>query len=199
MDIASRIQNHEYREGDRLFGRSSLAGLYKVSPETIRRAVALLHSRGVVAAMAGSGVVILSEDAATKYLEESRLSSVLRGLEEEIAALIAERRRLDQRLEEAIDKVVHYTTGAITTMRHVEEIVIPQHSFLVGQSLLSADLRTKIGITVIGIVRGKEELFSPPADTELKASDVLIVVGSPVAKESLKRYVDLKDGDEPRD
>lgn len=186
MDVASRIAGGEYHEGDRLFGRSSLAGLYKVSPETVRRAIALLHSRGVVQAVAGSGVMVLSVEAAQQYLEESRLGTVLHELEEEIAQLLNERRALDARLEDAINKVVHYTSGAISTMRHVEEVVVGPRSTLAGETLASADLRIRTGATVIGLARGKEEIFSPDATMRIQSGDVLIVVGTEEAKERLR-------------
>jgi K+/H+ antiporter YhaU regulatory subunit KhtT len=189
MDIASRVVTGEYRRGDRLFGRSSLAGLYKVSPETIRRAVALLHSRGVVRAVAGSGIVVESEGAANRYLEESKMGAALLELEDEIETLLQERKTLEARLEEAIVKVLHYTAGTIATMRHVEEIVIPADSSLVGQTLQGADLRGRTGATVIGIARQGEEIFSPDPSMPIQAQDLLIVVGTPEAKDRLRRLV----------
>jgi K+/H+ antiporter YhaU regulatory subunit KhtT len=198
MDIASRVMTGEYRRGDRLFGRSSLAGLYKVSPETIRRAVALLHSRGVVRAVAGSGIVVESEGAAGRYLEESKMGAALLELEEEIESLLQERKEMEARLEEAIVKVLHYTSGTIATMRHVEEIMIPAESTLVGKTLQGADLRSRTGATVIGIARQGEEIFSPDPSMPIQAGDLLIVVGTSEAKERLRRAVGVPPrGGEP--
>lgn len=185
-DIASRIANREYKEGDKLFGRSSLAGLYKVSPETIRRAVALLHSRGVVTAQAGSGIVVLSETAAIRYLDEARIGVILQGLQEEISRLLAERQKLDREIEAAIAKVLHYTSGTLATMRHVEEVPVGSESPLIGQTLTSADLRTRTGATVVGLARGREEHFSPDPRMEIHSGDLLIVVGTEDAKERLR-------------
>jgi K+/H+ antiporter YhaU regulatory subunit KhtT len=189
MDVASRVVAGEYRRGDRLFGRSSLAGLYKVSPETIRRAVALLHSRGVVRAVAGSGILVESVAAASRYLEESRMGAVLIELEDEIQRLLAERKQLESRLEEAITKVLHFTSGTLATVRHVEEIVIAEGSPLVGATLTSAELRARTGVTVVGIARAGEEIFSPDPTMPIQAGDLLIVVGTEAAKERLRQVV----------
>jgi K+/H+ antiporter YhaU regulatory subunit KhtT len=198
MDIASRVMTGEYRRGDRLFGRSSLAGLYKVSPETIRRAVALLHSRGVVRAVAGSGIVVESEGAAGRYLEESKMGAALLELEEEIETLLQERKAMEARLEEAIVKVLHYTSGTIATMRHVEEVMIPPESSLVGQTLQGADLRSRTGATVIGIARSGEEIFSPDPGMPIQSGDLLIVVGTGEAKDRLRGVVGARPrGGEP--
>lgn len=189
MDIAQRVVTGEHRRGDRLFGRSSLAGLYKVSPETIRRAVALLHSRGVVRAVAGSGIVVESEGAASRYLEESKMGAMLLELEDEIQRLLQERKALEARLEEAIVKVLHYTSGTIVTMRHVEEVMIPANSAFVGETLQGADLRGRTSATVIGIARQGEEIFSPDPSMPIQAGDLLIVVGSQDAKDRLRHLV----------
>ncbi len=194
MDVAQRIVAGEHRPGDRLFGRSSLAGLYRVSPETVRRAVALLSSRGVLSAVPGSGVKVLAVDAAQRYVEESRLSAVLRELEEEIKELLEERRRLDARLDDAIEKVVHYTSGAMSTMRHVEEVQVPVDSPLVGETLKSAQLRMKTGATVIGLARGREEIFSPEPDLRIAGGDLLVVVGTEESKERLRSYLKSPGG-----
>lgn len=189
MDVAQRVVAGEYRRGDRLFGRSSLAGLYKVSPETIRRAVALLHSRGVVRAVAGSGILVESVAAASRYLEESKIGTLLLELEDEIQRLLAERKQLEGRLEEAITKVLHYTAGTLATVRHVEEIVIQEGSPLVGATLTSAELRVRTGVTVVGIARAGEEIFSPDPTMPIQAGDLLIVVGTDAAKERLRQFV----------
>ncbi len=48
VDIAAKIVNGRYKEGERLHGRSTLASQYNVSPETIRKAVFLLQDMGIV-------------------------------------------------------------------------------------------------------------------------------------------------------
>ena len=43
LDLATRIARGELPEGSRIYGRSVMAPEYGVSPETIRRALRLLH------------------------------------------------------------------------------------------------------------------------------------------------------------
>lgn len=194
-DVAARIAQGELREGQRLFGRSSLAGLYKVSPETIRRAVALLHSRGVVRAIAGSGVVVRSKAAAEHYLEESQQDAELRGLAAEIQGLLSSRREVDERLGHAVERLLHHTSGALSTFRHVEEIVVPMGALLVGETLVSADLRTRTGITVIGVARQGEEMFSPDPHMPIEEGDILIVIGDSHAKDRLRDLLQPRGGE----
>ena len=48
VDLARRIVKREFTEGMKVSGRSLLASQYQVSPETIRKAIALLKDAGVV-------------------------------------------------------------------------------------------------------------------------------------------------------
>ncbi len=69
-DLADRIVRGEYQEGQKVFGRSTLAGKYNVSPETIRRALTLLQEVGIVEVAPGVGVVVKSSEVARKYLDD---------------------------------------------------------------------------------------------------------------------------------
>ena len=56
IDLATKISNGKFRPGERISGRSTMAGHYNVSPETIRRAVSILEDAGVVAARPRRGL-----------------------------------------------------------------------------------------------------------------------------------------------
>ncbi len=70
LDLAGRICSGEIREGTRMFGRSTLAGEYNVSPETIRRAVNLLEDMNVVVSSHGSGIYVSSVSSAYAFIEK---------------------------------------------------------------------------------------------------------------------------------
>jgi len=57
LDIATQIVKQQYKVGDRIYARSSLASKYHVSPETARRAICLLADMDIVEAEKGSGVI----------------------------------------------------------------------------------------------------------------------------------------------
>lgn len=188
LDLARRIASNELPEGTRLLGRSSLAGTYQVSPETIRRAVAILHERGVVKAVAGSGIRIVSQAAAQEYVDS--VASQWRVEEEirELRKLLWERKRLDEQIESALDRLLKTAAGAVGT-RHVEELVLEPGSWAVGRSLGEIRLRSSTGVTAVAIIRGEEEIFSPPADMRLEAGDVLTIVGSDAARQRCRELL----------
>lgn len=187
QDLARRIASGELAIGTRLLGRSSLAGMYQVSPETIRRAVAILHERGAVQAIAGSGIRVLSPMAAQEYLDSVQAQSTLEESARELRHLLRERRELDQRIDQAMDRLLAHATGALAG-RHVEEIAIKPDTWVVGRSLGEIRLRTTTGATVAAITRGEVDYFSPDTAMRFAPGDVLTIIGAEGAR-SLARMV----------
>lgn len=151
--------------------------MYNVSPETIRRAVAILHERGVVRAIAGSGVRVVSRVAAQEYIETVSTQSRLEEEVREVRQLLRQRRELDEQIERTLDRILTHATGVMAT-RHADEIEIPSDSWTVGRTLGEIRLRSATGATAAAITRNDVEYFSPPADMRLAPGDVVTLVGS---------------------
>jgi K+/H+ antiporter YhaU regulatory subunit KhtT len=177
QDIAQRIADGDLAEGSRVLGRSALAGQYQVSPETIRRAVAILAERSIVQSVAGSGIRVLSRYAAVEYLDSQHTRTTLEEGARELRALLRQRDEINARIEAALDRVMSQATGALST-RNVEEVVIKKGAWVAGRSLVDIRLRTCTGATVAALTRGEVDYFSPPVDMELKPGDVVTLVGA---------------------
>jgi len=196
QDLARRIASGEVAEGTRILGRSSLAGTYQVSPETIRRAVAILHERGIVQSVAGSGIRVLSRYAAAEYLESLQAQSSIEEGARELRYLLKRRRELDQQIEDVLDRLLTQAIGAFAS-RHVEEIEVKSDSWVVGRSLGDIRLRSRTGATAVAITRERRgDIFSPPPDMELMAGDVITITGTEAAR---LRARDLLEATEPPD
>ena len=68
VDIAHRIINNEFLEGSKITGRTTLVSIYNVSPETIRRSLALLKDMNVVTINEKSGIIINNKTYAKEFL-----------------------------------------------------------------------------------------------------------------------------------
>ena len=66
-DIAAKISDGDYSEGEKIHIRSSLASQYGVSSETARRAVCVLEDMKIVEITKGSGVLIKSRKKAEAF------------------------------------------------------------------------------------------------------------------------------------
>ncbi|GAW92349.1 GntR family transcriptional regulator [Calderihabitans maritimus] len=107
-DIARRIVQEEYREGVKLLGRSLLAAQYKVSPETIRKATALLQLHDVVQVIPGTGIVVKSRTAAEQFLTIAGNRQEFYELRDRINFLLEERRKIEKELEKCWQKLLRY-------------------------------------------------------------------------------------------
>jgi K+/H+ antiporter YhaU regulatory subunit KhtT len=181
QDLAQRIAQGELAEGTRVLGRSSLAGTYQVSPETIRRAVAILHERGIVQSVAGSGIRVVSRYAAIEYLESQRTRNTLEEGARELRSLLKRRHELDEKIELTLDRLLTQATGALSS-RHVDEVTVRAGAWVVGRTLQEIRLRSLTGSTAVAVTRGDVDHFSPPADMLLEPGDVITVVGDDAAR-----------------
>lgn len=193
IDLARKIASRELREGERLLGRSTLAGTYRVSPETIRRAVAILHAHGIVDVVQGSGIRVVSRRAAQEFLDRLQTRTALENLRTELLELLGRKRELDDRLAEVGARLAQLAIHTLEASRRLEEVPVPARSWLAGQTLASARLRNRTGATVIGVVRGGEEFYAPDPDFCLQAGDLLMVIGSEAARARLQELVDRSE------
>jgi K+/H+ antiporter YhaU regulatory subunit KhtT len=194
VDIATRIVRGEYRIGQKIFGRSTLAGKYNVSPETIRRALTLLQERDIVDVMPGVGVVVKSDRAAREYLADYNQKKVLLDIQERLSDLLREREKLNTEIDRLTNQLLDYTFKMAGRLQKLEEITVPPSSPLLGKSLAEADFRARTGATVLSIYRNGHEILSPEAKTTLQAGDVLMVVGT---HDSARMVYQLVTGNEP--
>ncbi|NOZ25114.1 MAG: potassium transporter KefB, partial [Nitrospirae bacterium] len=61
----------------------------------------------------------------------------------------------------------------------VSAMKVEEESPLVGKTLAQTDLRRKFGITVVAIRRDSRILANPDGDMQVRAGDVLLVLGPP--------------------
>lgn len=119
MDLAERVASGEYKEGQKISGRSTLSGLYNVSPETVRRALSLLQESGVVSVLPGTGVIVNSVKSAQDYLAESSQYKVIKEMQERLAKLISERNRINSDIEHLTTELLDYVLSVLSTKHRI--------------------------------------------------------------------------------
>jgi K+/H+ antiporter YhaU regulatory subunit KhtT len=185
-EIAHSIVLGEYHEGDKIHGRSTLAGRFNVSPETIRRSIAILQSEGVVSVRQGIGIIVNSKLQAEKFLRSFNQKNEIQAFMEELRVLIENRRDIDRQMDALLGKVTTYADRFISRWNDVAEIEINRSSAAVGRTLRELKVREMTGATVVGVVRNGLENFSPEADYLLQEGDILLVVSSDEGREKVE-------------
>jgi len=85
---------------------------------------------------------------------------------------------------------IEIATGHEHMELQMEEILIPEHSGYIGESLASSGFRKETGVIIVGIKKECGTMgFNPESHTTIEAGDTLIVLGEPTAIQKLDQLV----------
>lgn len=179
IDLANRIYDEKFKVGEKIRGRSTLASEYNVSPETVRKAIKILEDVEIVESTKGSGVVISSRENAFKYIERFSGLTSIKELEKQVRELIGERKKLDEQLSQAINKMMDFTgklrhTNPLTPI----EVEIQENCSHIGKTVSELKFWQNTGGTIVGIKRHGELILSPGPYASIQAGDVLLIIGN---------------------
>lgn len=190
LDMAGRIYKGEFREGDKIHGRSTLAGEYNVSPETIRRAMILLEDVEIIKVNHGSGIFVKSRENAGKYIESFENKDHIRTLKTEMKKLMDQKHKIEDEITNITGQIVDYADRLKNTNPiYPVEIEIKPQCHLVGKMIAETKFWQKTGATIIGISRKGSIILSPGPYAVFESGDFLLVVGDQGVLERTTKYV----------
>ena len=191
IDLANRIYDGKFKVGEKIHGRSTLASEYKVSPETVRRAIKILEDVEIVQSTKGSGIVISSRENAYKYIHRFSNLASIKDLEKEINSLITERDKIDDQLSDTIRKIMDYSTKLRHTnlLAPIEVEVIPG-CIHIGKTISEVKFWQNTGGTVIGMKRKGELIISPGPYALILEGDVLLIIGDDDTYERVVHFME---------
>lgn len=190
IDIASRIANGEFPEGSRISGRSTLAGQYNVSPETIRRSVSLLEDMKIVSVTHGSGILVESMDLSMNFINQFKEVDSISGIKNAINDLLQQKEELDKKLRESLDRVLDYTVRFKTSNPFAPlEVEIPEQSQLIGKAIGEVNFWQNTGATIIAIKREDELILSPGPYMTFQDKDAFVMVGDEDSYDRVRRFI----------
>ena len=177
-DIASKIADHQYQIGEKIYARSLIASQYSVSSETARRAIAILADLNIVDTVKGSGVVIKSYENAVAFLGRFRNVGTLAEYKQDALACLARLAKDESDLREALSRLVDHTDRfrALNPLAPFSA-QIDANAACIGQSLSSLNFWQNTAATVIAIRRGDTLIRSPGPYAELLCGDTIYFIG----------------------
>ncbi|WP_061995418.1 TrkA C-terminal domain-containing protein [Clostridium sp. ATCC 25772] len=190
IDIAHRIVKNEFAEGSKITGRTTLVSIYQVSPETIRRSIALLKDMDVVTVNEKSGIIINSRKKAVDFLNKFKTQSDFNNLKSETFELLNEKKKIDNEIEQKLNSIIKFATQ----LRNVGTIIpfestVPVDSSIIGKSIGELNFWHHTKATIIGVKRDNETFLSPGPYFTLLAKDILIYVGNDEVLENVENYM----------
>lgn len=190
IDLASRIAQGEFVIGTKIYGRSTLASQYNVSPETIRRAVILLEDMKIVEVIQGSGIFVKSKEEAFKFIEKFKDKDSMESLKKDIKNLQNERKKVEEELNLYIDKLIDYSERFKNSNPFLPiEVEVPDNSKLIGKTIGEVKFWQNTGATIIGIRRNKTIILSPGPYAIFNKGDIYIVIGDENSYERVKNFM----------
>ncbi|MBK5252427.1 MAG: GntR family transcriptional regulator [Peptostreptococcaceae bacterium] len=195
VDVAGRISRKELIIGQKLSGRTILAGEYNVSPETIRKAMKLLSDVNIVEVKYGNGVHVLSIDRAEEFIEQYRIKASVNELKEELLELMEQRDLIENKMNETMNSIVDYTSRFKNSDHiSVNEYYLNYGESIIEKTLMELDLKNNTGATIVGIKRDGITILSPDDEEVIRSKDKLLYVGIPNSSVKLGEYLRIVYG-----
>ena len=199
VDIAHRIINNEFLEGSKITGRTTLVSIYNVSPETIRRSLALLKDMNVVTINEKSGIIINNKTYAKEFLNKFKTKSDFTHLNSDTFDFI-KRKDIDNKLEKNINAIIEFATQ----LRNVGSIIpfesiVEENSIAVDKSIGELDFWHNTKATIIAVKRDGDLFLSPGPYFKIHSQDIVVYVGEDSVLETVKNYISLPSSDKEKE
>ncbi|KDR95816.1 regulatory protein, gntR family [Peptoclostridium litorale DSM 5388] len=177
IDIAHRIYEGEFKVGDKLRGRSTLASEYNVSPETIRRAASLLQDMGVVNVSQKSGIFVISAERAHDFIGKFSEKNNIKKVRARLKSLRVQKEEIDKKIEESIDTLLEYTMQ----LKRIDlgcnyELSVPADSRLIGMTINELQFWHNTGATITAVKRDGEFFISPGPYFQFEKEDMIYFI-----------------------
>ncbi|WP_411679047.1 TrkA C-terminal domain-containing protein [Clostridium thailandense] len=190
IDIAARIVSGDLPVGTKLHGRSTLAGNYKVSPETIRRSITLLSDMDIVEVIQGSGIVIKCVDNAIKFIDKFKNLDSIHSLKKEILTVMIEKHESENKLQTLINKLLDYSDRFKNSNPYTPlEFDIDSTSKFISKTISEVKFWQNTGATIIGIRRNNNLILSPGPYATFMEGDTFIAIGDEQTYIRVKKFL----------
>lgn len=178
-DITEKIISGEFPEGTILKGRSLLASIYNVSPETIRKAIQILAQEKILYVKHGVGVFVDSINRARKYQETWEAKTTLQNNSQYIKTLLEQAKDINDKISSAVDVLQNSFRFQSKEAISFFEVVIDPTSWVCNKTIGEVYFWNYTEATIVAILRHSDGLLqvSPGPDMPLLGLDKIIFVG----------------------
>lgn len=193
-DLAAKISHGQYKPGDKVYARSSLASQYHVSAETARRAICVLADLEIVQSTKGSGVVIQSLTNAEKFVRQYHDVKTINDLKQDITASVARQRqemdKFNGYLSELIEKTEKF--HSVNPFLPFQIEIIAPMPYL-NHSTADVNFWQNTAGTIIAIKREDKIIMSPGPYAQFKEHDIFYFIGEKDCLERVTKFLYPKE------
>lgn len=177
VELATRIASREYKEGQKIFARSSLASQYGVSAETARRAICVLADLDIVSSVKGSGVTIKAYENAEKFISQHKNRQSIETIKNDVLDCITRQRSDMDSLNDLLSELVSATEHFRSLNPFVPfQVSITKDCVYLNKSIADIHFWQNTGATVVAVHRDNHTMISPGPYIQLLEDDTVFFV-----------------------
>ncbi len=189
-DIAAKIVEKRYVEGEKIYARSYIASQYGVSSETARRAICILSDLEIVEVTKGSGVLIKSHAKAVDFVRSFYDIQSINDLKKGILQSIERQKSEFETLTQSVTDLINRTDRFKALNPFVPfEIEITAACAHIDKSIADINFWHHTAATIISIKRDHTLLMSPGPYAVLREHDTLYFCGEENCLERVKLFL----------
>lgn len=190
LDIASRIVEHKFEIGEKIYARSSIANRYNVSPETARRAINVLADLEIVDIVKGSGVIIKSYENAVKFILNFSEKQTVKTIVAELYTSLDNQKNQIDFIKSKFDLLLENTQRFQSINPFVPfGIKVTEGLNCLGKTVSDINFWQNTNATIIAIKRGDSIILSPGPYAEFKENDIIYFVGDESSYNRVKDFL----------
>lgn len=189
-DIASKIADGNYKVGEKIYARSSIASQYGVSSETARRAICVLADLNIVESTKGSGVLITSYENAVTFINQYKEIETINDIKQDILTSAQRQRNELEYFSKCLSDLIERTDRFRSVNPFMPfQIDITNETLLLNKSISDLNFWQNTSATIVAIKRKESILMSPGPYAVLKEKDILFFVGDDDCYERVKNFI----------
>lgn len=174
IEIATRIAHEEYRVGEIIYARSSIASQYGVSSETARRAICVLCDLDIVSSTKGSGVTIKSSQKAAAYIKQYGGRQTIDTIKERIMESVERQQQESERLNGCLLDLISASEHFRSMNPFMPfEVRITAQCACLNKTISDLQFWQHTGATVLAVGRQDDVFRSPGPYISLVENDIL--------------------------
>lgn len=189
-DVAYKIIDKTYHEGEKIYARSGIGSQYSVSSETARRAVCVLADWDIVEVEKNSGVIIKSTDNARNFLAQQQQSQSIRDIKRNILECVERQQQESKQLYTHLSELVEKIECFRSTNPFVPfELSITSDSPFINKTVAETNFWQATFATVIAIRRNGSLIMSPGPSATFRLDDILYFTGDDNCQDRVQKFM----------
>ncbi|MGX7205935.1 GntR family transcriptional regulator [Enterococcus pingfangensis] len=189
IELAQRIVDKRYAEGDKLHARSTLASNFNVSPETARKAINMLVDLDIMEVRHGSGAYVASREKAQGFLTQYHDVSSIQEMKQEILQSVDRQQQELDNFSSLLDTLVNHTKRIQQTAPFLPyEIKLDEKARHLNESIGELNIWQETGATVIALQHDDRLLLSPGPYAKFEAGETVFFVGEELVYQRMKHF-----------